>query len=40
MFKLLSQYPDALLSAVVRELRTDGLFVINKKVINIVKLPL
>ncbi|XP_060566470.1 general transcription factor 3C polypeptide 1-like [Ruditapes philippinarum] len=31
MFKLLSQYPDALLSAVVRELRTDGLFVINKK---------
>ncbi|XP_053377869.1 uncharacterized protein LOC128547945 [Mercenaria mercenaria] len=31
MFKLLSQYPDALLSAVVRELRSDGLFVINKK---------
>lgn len=32
MFKLLSQYPDQLLSAVVRELRSDGLFVIHKKV--------
>ncbi|XP_052781607.1 general transcription factor 3C polypeptide 1-like isoform X3 [Mya arenaria] len=31
MFKLLTQYPDALLCNVIRELRNDGMFVINKK---------
>ncbi|KAL4226792.1 General transcription factor 3C polypeptide 1 [Mactra antiquata] len=31
MFKLLSQYPDALLRQVIKELRNDGLLVINKK---------
>ncbi|KAH3880119.1 hypothetical protein DPMN_004032, partial [Dreissena polymorpha] len=31
MFKLLTQYPDVLLSNVIRELRLDGMFVINKK---------
>lgn len=31
MFKLLNQYPDTLLGHVVKELRNDGLFVINKK---------
>lgn len=31
MFKLLNQYPESILSSVVRELRNDGMFVINKK---------
>lgn len=33
MFKLLTQYPDVLLCNVIRELRSDGLIVVNKKVV-------